>query len=296
MLHTIIAVIVIVVVIVLTVLFLIYAPPLFFIKQLSLRHPDVIFYFDQDLIKSRSEENTQGRDIKDVILPETTAPQSLMKPNPISSSSIPREPALFPPPTKRIALTIDDSPSPNTLALLNVLEKMNCTATFFIIGSFVKSPKDLESIVTRGHQLGNHGMNDYPSWRLTDSEFEKELLEVDALLFNKDMLSIPQNQQRYMPKLFRPGHGFFSKRMTRTVQKHGYKLALGSVYPHDAAITNVALNTWYVVSRAKNGDVIVLHDREHTIECLAKSLFELKTRGFEVCSLGKIMDGVEKVK
>jgi peptidoglycan-N-acetylglucosamine deacetylase len=59
---------------------------------------------------------------------------------------------------KRIALTFDDGPNPAmTPKLLELLERYNAKATFFVVGQFArKCPEIIQEIDARGHLLANH--------------------------------------------------------------------------------------------------------------------------------------------
>src|SRR5947199_7394860 len=59
---------------------------------------------------------------------------------------------------KKLALTFDDGPNPLiTPRLLNLLEKHNAKATFFLIGQFAQEcPSLVKEIAARGHLIGNH--------------------------------------------------------------------------------------------------------------------------------------------
>ena len=59
---------------------------------------------------------------------------------------------------RELAITFDDGPNPAiTPALLNLLEKYDAKATFFVIGQFVRAcPELTQEIAGRGHLLGNH--------------------------------------------------------------------------------------------------------------------------------------------
>lgn len=64
---------------------------------------------------------------------------------------------LAPTPAKTVWLTIDDGPSADTPALLDVLDRRGAKATFFLVAERAeRQPALVRAIVERGHQVGNH--------------------------------------------------------------------------------------------------------------------------------------------
>ncbi len=58
---------------------------------------------------------------------------------------------------KRIALTFDDGPGPETEKFLDLLDRHRVRATFFLSGELVPlRPETVKKIVARGHELGSH--------------------------------------------------------------------------------------------------------------------------------------------
>src|SRR5439155_1602542 len=59
---------------------------------------------------------------------------------------------------RKLALTFDDGPNPAiTPKLLDLLDRYNAKATFFLIGRYVRECPDLvREIAARGHGIGNH--------------------------------------------------------------------------------------------------------------------------------------------
>ena len=107
---------------------------------------------------------------------------------------------------KIIALTIDDGPHPMvTPKILDVLSEYQVPATFFLIGGRVQHNEDiLRRIASNGHEIGNHHMEDAPSIRLSEVEFEKQLLQAHRIL-----------SEFAQVKWFRPASGWFNERMLR---------------------------------------------------------------------------------
>jgi peptidoglycan/xylan/chitin deacetylase (PgdA/CDA1 family) len=54
-------------------------------------------------------------------------------------------------------LTIDDGPGPETRAVLDLLDRYQARATFFLVGErALAQPELVQEILRRGHDLGNH--------------------------------------------------------------------------------------------------------------------------------------------
>ena len=184
---------------------------------------------------------------------------------------------------KIIALTIDDSPhSVVTPKILDVLAEHQVPATFFLIGERVASNEEIvRQIVSEGHEIGNHHMQDRPSIKLSEAEFERQLLEADEIL--SDFAQV---------KWFRPASAWFNQRMLRQLEKYNYKCALGSVYPYDAAIHNVTFLSNYILDNVFPGAIIILHDgtleRKVTVDVLKQIIPKLKSHGYRFVTLTEL--------
>ena len=66
---------------------------------------------------------------------------------------------------KRVWLTIDDGPSTQTAALLDLLDAHRARATFFLVGERARAWPDLvRQIAARGHGIGNHSDSHPAAW------------------------------------------------------------------------------------------------------------------------------------
>lgn len=186
---------------------------------------------------------------------------------------------------KVVALTIDDGPHPDvTPRLLDLLAAHGVKATFFLIGERIPGNELLVSrIVAEGHELGNHLMTDTPSITLSDEEFARQLAQAHALL-----------SQYGQVRWFRPGSGWYNRRMLDQVKRYGYKLAIGSVYPYDAQLTVTPFMTSYILGNVEPGAIIVLHDgtekRSQTVTVLGEVLPALKQQGYRLVSLTRLAE------
>ena len=191
--------------------------------------------------------------------------------------------------SKVVALTIDDGPSQYTHEIMQILSANDATATFFIIGSQIPGHEEvLQSLIRQGNELGNHAMHDESSKGLDDNTLDDQIHSVEDRL-HRVYAGVDIQPP---PKYFRPGSGFFSERMRQTLSKLGYQLVLGSVYAHDAQIPFWRMNASHILSMARPGSIIIIHDRRPwTAPMLRKVLPELRRRGYRITTVTDLLDG-----
>lgn len=186
-------------------------------------------------------------------------------------------------PLPRIALTIDDGPDAETTpAILDLLRAHGARVTFFLISGKIPGNESLvRRIVAEGHEIGNHMTADTPSIDLAPADFERRLSTAHASL-----------SRFQAPRWFRPASGWYDEVMLDSVGRHGYRTALGNVYPLDSAVGFPGLSSRLVLWSADPGDVIVLHDGgargRNTLHALERVLPELRRRGMEVVTLSRL--------
>jgi len=181
--------------------------------------------------------------------------------------------------SQQIALTFDDSPNGSHKYIIELLDKHHMKGTFFIIsGNMADEDKQIfVNAVKNGHQLGNHGKTD--SMHLLKST--KNLIdEIDHCenvikeIYKEANVSLPQKI------LYRPGSGFCNQGMIDMVNRKGYTLTLGSVYPFDAKVKNDVVNYYYLLAHVINGDIVILHDRAWTIPLLKRFLVWMEDKKY----------------
>ena len=185
----------------------------------------------------------------------------------------------------KIALTFDDGPSAlYTAKILDILNKYDVKATFFIIGENAEqNPELVEREISEGHELGNHTWT-HPHMNGCDI---KRLCE--ELNKTKNFLSEKFN---YTPKLFRPPEGFCCKTVQKCADKFGYDIVLWDIDTTDWAHNSVG-NIVKAAFGAKSGDIILCHDYvtkpSPTPEALEKFIPELKSRGYSFVTVSELL-------
>jgi peptidoglycan-N-acetylglucosamine deacetylase len=183
-----------------------------------------------------------------------------------------------------VALTIDDAPDvAGTPAILDTLRAYGSHATFFVITGQIPGAESVMARIKReGHEIGNHFTTDRASIRLDSGAFERDLHSADSAL-----------RAYGAAQWARPGSGWYSPRMVRTMEHARYRCALGTVYPLDGTLAWPWLSTHYILAHVRSGAVVVLHDRgvraRRTAKVLGRVLPELRARGYEVVMLSQLL-------
>mgnify|MGYP000754176743 CR=1 FL=1 len=176
------------------------------------------------------------------------------------------------PKEKAVYLTFDDGPIPQmTPWVLDVLDKYNIKATFFLVGDNVrKHPKEFEMLKARGHRLGNHTFNHIRGFEwltknyLANTEKANELIQTD---------------------LFRPPHGHM-RWLQYELLRRKYKIIMWDLVTRDYS---KHLNGEQVFEKVKkyvrNGSIITFHDsiksEKNTKYALPRSIEWLLEQGYE---------------
>jgi peptidoglycan-N-acetylglucosamine deacetylase len=156
---------------------------------------------------------------------------------------------------KSLALTFDDGPNdPHTLRLLDVLDKHDIKATFFLIGRFVKQRPDIaREIARRGHVIGNHTFTHPRLIFLPAPQVREEIVQCREAI--SDAVGAHSN-------LFRPPWGGRRPGTFSLVRQLGLEPIMWNVTGYDWNAPSVE----YIerkVDNARGGDVILLHDGGH---------------------------------
>ncbi len=171
-----------------------------------------------------------------------------------------------------VYLTFDDGPIPEvTPWVLDVLDRYDIKATFFMVGDNVrKHPEVYEEVVRRGHRIGNHTMHHVSGFRLTRRSYLRDVAEA---------------RQYIDSDLFRPPHGWLRPRQTWALHEQ-FRVVMFDLVTRDYSkwmraqdvVRNVKLF-------ARDGSVIVFHDSlkswPRLQEALPKALEWLIAQGYE---------------
>jgi peptidoglycan-N-acetylglucosamine deacetylase len=185
---------------------------------------------------------------------------------------------------KTVALTFDDGPDEiQTPRILEILDKHQVKATFFIIGSKAENQESLlRQVVAAGHAIGNHSYSHAFFFDL----FGRRKMEQDLQKTEDLILKVTGRK----PELFRPPYGVTTPVLAKVVKKMGYRVIGWSVRSLDTVLKDKEKLTERVVERLHPGAVILMHDdREITGMVLDDIIVKIKEDGYRIVELEKLI-------
>ncbi len=155
-----------------------------------------------------------------------------------------------------IAITFDDGPSPDTMKILDLLDKLQIKATFFITGSTLKAHyHEYKAILSNNHTIGNHSYYHTSAFKVSH-DFYIASAQINAHITGS--------------KLFRPPYGHLTRKSYKTLKKD-FKIILWSYMTYDFA-GQTKINPLHI----KNGSIIVMHDKKGLFPIIKTQLYKIK--------------------
>jgi peptidoglycan-N-acetylglucosamine deacetylase len=153
----------------------------------------------------------------------------------------------------KIAITFDDGPNELTREILNILDKYQVKASFFLIGRNVLLNKDIVfEIAQKKHSIGNHSFN-HKSWFpiIGVKKIEMELRDtqnaIGAITGSK-------------PVYFRPPFGITNPFIANALKYFNFKIIGWSVRSLDTVIDDPEKIIKRIKKQIGPGSIVLMHD------------------------------------
>ena len=162
---------------------------------------------------------------------------------------------------KVVYLTFDDGPLPEaTPFILDVLDRYNAKATFFMVGDNAeKYPHLLKEVRSRGHRIGNHTHNHVRGMSMSVWKYLANVKKAEEIL--------------HTDHLFRPPHGWMGLVKYRTMRYLGWRIVMWDLVTRDYSRRLQAEDVLNSVKRyTRPGSIITFHDSLKSIDKLKSAL------------------------
>ncbi len=178
---------------------------------------------------------------------------------------------------QRVWLTVDDGPSHETAALLDLLERYGARATFFLVADRAAARPELtREILRRGHGIGNHSRS-HPQawfWALGPRRMAAEIgATQDAL---REITGVA-------PRWFRAVVGMANPFVAAPLRKHGLARVAWSARGFDGVRGDPARAVARIAGQLRPGAIVLLHEgapHGNNLAIVEGVLQALRARGY----------------
>lgn len=184
---------------------------------------------------------------------------------------------------KKVSLTFDVAwGSKNIEDILDILDKHNIKATFFLVGSWVDDNEDLvKEIYKRGHEIGNHS-NTHSSFIEISKEDKKE----ELLTTNEKIKRITGEDM----DLFRPPFGHIDMETSDVSKSLGYHVIKWDVDSGDWKNIGPLHIIDRVNKNTKPGSIILLHANVMDINTYLEDIItNLEKDGYSIVKVSDLI-------
>lgn len=184
---------------------------------------------------------------------------------------------------KTVAITFDSAWNADDIpSVCQTLENFSCPATFFVVGTWAeKNPDAIRLIASSGHEIAGHSYNHAHYSNLSPEELFADMAKCDAAIFSVVGKNVP---------LFRSPYGEYNNTVVKVATDSGRYLIQWDADSLDWKDLSADEITNRVMSRVKNGSIILLHTgTKNTAAALPKLLSALKNEGYDFKSVGDLI-------
>ena len=183
----------------------------------------------------------------------------------------------------KVAISFDAAwGADKTKEIMTICENYNVEATFFLVGFWIeKYPDMVKEIYNRGFEIGIHSNTHPDMTKLTKSQIYDEL-EIN--------LKLIQNLTGFRPKLFRPPYGYYNNNLIEVCEDLGLSCIEWDVDSLDWKGLSASSIANRVITRAKNGSIVLFHNNSDNIISGLKLVLEyFKSKKMQVVAIGDLI-------
>lgn len=184
---------------------------------------------------------------------------------------------------KKVALSFDAAwGADKTEEIIGILNEYNVSATFFLVGFWIdKYPEMVKKIDEASLEIGTHS-NTHPDMvKLDENSMRKELQTCMEKITNITGKEV---------NVFRAPFGSYNNTLLNVASSLGLKTIQWDVDSLDWKGLSAGEITKRVISRVKNGSIILMHNNaDHVCEAARLTIDYLKNKGYEITSVGNLI-------
>lgn len=185
---------------------------------------------------------------------------------------------------KKVAISFDVSSGgiDNIDKLLDILDKYNVKATFFLVGYYVDdNPEKIKEIKKRGHEIGNHSNKHPDMTKITKERIIQEIAICDAKI-----MSLTGEGTN----LFRFPAGEYNDASIETVESTNHYAVQWDADSIDWKENGADIEYNRVIKKTRPGSIMLFHNNaKYTPENLPKIIEKLKGEGYSFIKVSELI-------
>ncbi|NLL30282.1 MAG: polysaccharide deacetylase family protein [Clostridiales bacterium] len=188
---------------------------------------------------------------------------------------------------KAVSITFDINwaEKDEIFSILDVLDKYDVKATFFIMGGWINHSEEnkekLIKIKEGGHEIGNHSYKHPMFSNIDENRMREELEKTDKAI--EETIGVK-------PNLFRFPSGDYSERSVNYINNMGYKCIQWDVDSVDWKELGAEIEYNRVMKGVKSGSIMLFHNNaKYTPGNLDRIINELISKGYSIIPVGELI-------
>lgn len=186
---------------------------------------------------------------------------------------------------KEVYLTFDDGPSHNTPQVLDILDKYNVKATFFVTGENARYQSYIRTAYLKGHAIGAHSYTHKYSIYQSEETYFEDLGNIEKIIKEQTgrtskLIRFPGGSSNTISRHYSQG---IMAKVAQVVEKKGYKYYDWNVSSNDA--TRRSVNPARIIESSKSRlprVCILMHDTatKTTVQALPAIIEYYQANGY----------------
>lgn len=170
----------------------------------------------------------------------------------------------------------------DTDKLIEILDKYNVKATFFIVGSWVeKYPQSVKKFYDKGHEIANHSDTHPHINNLSEQMITEEIKKCDDKI---------QALTGVRPNLFRGPYGEYNNTVIKAAESVGHKVIQWNIDSLDWQELSAEEITTRVLKRMSPGSIMLFHNgAKNTPAALPVILDKLTADGYKIVPASELI-------
>jgi len=190
--------------------------------------------------------------------------------------------AMIDPELPMVALTFDDGPHRLTPQILDILDKYDAVATFYVIGMQIEAHTEtIQRIIDSGSEVANHSWSHLSFERNSASTVRAQI---------EDTNDIIEEVTGIRPTQLRPPFGRTNRSVENISKELGMSMIMWSIDPSDYLDISPYRIYSHIMDKVQDRDIILLHDiYDRSVEATRSLVPDLISRGYQLVTVSELM-------